>query len=251
MFNSFNVYDEYKPKTNKQKNVESQNIIYLRIGMVMAGILIFALLIYGLTKINANNPYAKLKEKSSENFVYPAYSDDTQKIPYVNIRGFEKLNKEIENLTAKYKGKSNATISYKYNINGIVLSLIISIMHDTDEVPKLIFKSYNINLDTEGVIIDNQLLKYYGIDTNTVDKKVQAKFQEHYIKEVKKGYIVKEECNFDCYLSLRGNYKAYSYYVENGNLYAYVPFDAYSIYAEEEYFKDKDFKIYLKEAPEE
>ena len=252
MFNNFKVYDDYKPKANKEVDNESKNAMYLRIGMVVSAILIFALIIYGLSKITKTDTYDNIKENRYENLVYTAnYSTEDQKIPYINIKDFSKVNMNIQDITNKYRGKSNATINYKYNTSGIILSVIISILHDTDDVPILEFVSYNINLKTKGIILDKQLLNYYNLSMEDVNKKIQAKFQQHYIKEVKEGYIVKQECNFACYLDLRGNYDKYAYYVEKGNLYAYVPFDAYTIYGEEEYFKDKDFKMYLAEAPEE
>ena len=35
------------------------------------------------------------------------------------------------------------------------------------------------------------------------------------------------------------------YYIENGKLYAYRPFNIYSVYGEEEYFTDESYKIYI------
>ena len=36
-----------------------------------------------------------------------------------------------------------------------------------------------------------------------------------------------------------------SYYIENGNLVVYKPFVFYSIFGEEEYFKEDDFKFMI------
>ena len=45
--------------------------------------------------------------------------------------------------------------------------------------------------------------------------------------------------------------KDYAFYIKDGYLVAYVPFNPYTIYGEEKYFNENSFMIKLKKAPSE
>ena len=70
----------------------------------------------------------------------------------------------------------------------------------------------------------------------------------NYEDEVYKGYLVKQECDYECFLGWRevDDYlDSVSYFVRDGKLIAYRPFTVYSVYGEEEYFTDKDYEFVI------
>lgn len=230
---------------------DPSNSAHVKIGLGFCFALIIFFFIYGIVVFTNDNSYKNIKENTRLGLVYSTdNSTEDRNIPYINIKNFSTVNENINNFVNKYKDEEDI-ISYDYEVNGVILSLIISAIYEDEEVPSVSFLSYNINLEQGKVISDSRLIDYYGLNTDNIEEIVKDNFGEHYKKEIKKGYIIEEECNFDCYLGNRGEYHNYAYYISDGNLYAYVPFDIYSVYGEENYFKDEDFKMFLAEAPEE
>ena len=112
------------------------------------------------------------------------------------------------------------------------------------------FKSYNINLKTLELYSNDQLMNLFGInDYSDVESVIASTFENYYDDIVNKGYYHREECDYDCFLLYRGieDYLSdISYYVRDGNLIVFKPFQPYSIFGEEEYFTDKSFEIFIK-----
>ncbi len=102
------------------------------------------------------------------------------------------------------------------------------------------------------MIGDDYLINYYSLDSSEIKQKVKAKLYEYY-KEELSNYFEYQEVNFDNYLEMRLfnsiDTKNYAYYIRDGKLTAYVPFNPYSIYGEEKYFTDDKFIITLADAP--
>lgn len=58
---------------------------------------------------------------------------------------------------------AKSIITYEYDINGIILSLVIKVINnETTYAPEPYFRSYNINLETQEVISDQTLLEYFN-----------------------------------------------------------------------------------------
>ena len=227
------------------------NATHVKVALGICFVFIVFLFIYGIIIFTTDNTYKKIKEDTGLGLIYSTEdSSNDRNIPYINIKNFSSVNNRISEFANKHNGKEDI-ISYDYDVNGIILSLIISAVYEEEQAPSVDFLSYNINLEEGKIISDSTLIDYYGLNIDNIDEIVKDTFNEHYKKEIKKGYITEQECDFDCYLNIRGDYKKYSYYISDGNLYAYVPFSFYSFYGEEDYFKDGDFKMFLAEAPDE
>ena len=87
---------------------------------------------------------------------------------------------------------------------------------------------------------------------NQVESIIESQFQDYYNEEVAEGYFSKEECNMSCFLTYRdmnGYMENINYFINNGKLYVYKPFQVYSIFGEEEYFKDTDFEFLIAHQP--
>ena len=97
-------------------------------------------------------------------------------------------------------------------------------------------------------LIENVILSLFSVTEDDVRNKIEEKFQEFYEDEVYKGYLVKQECDYECFLGWRevDDYlDSVSYFVRDGKLVAYRPFTVYSVYGQEEYFTDKDYEFVI------
>ena len=69
---------------------------------------------------------------------------------------------------------------------------------------------------------------------------------EYFFKDEREKKIFDEECDYKCFLYMRRieNYTDnIYYYIDSAKLYVYKEFNTYSIYNEEKYYKNTDFKI--------
>ena len=114
--------------------------------------------------------------------------------------------------------------------------------------PDIDFHTYNFNLETRTLMSDEAILSLFSVTEEDVRNKIEKKFHEFYEDEVYKGYLVKQECDYECFLGWRevDDYlDSVSYFVRDGKLIAYRPFTVYSVYGEEEYFTDKDYEFVI------
>lgn len=246
---------QYKSKTNTKTNkLTSEHILMLSI----VGIAIIIMIAYTVHNYNINN-YNYIKIDKSKALIYTQFYDTAndyiKDVPYVNMNAphITEVNNRIKTFTEKYKNLNRAIITYEYEINGQVLSLIIkAVSYETNYASKVEFTSFNINVETQEVLDDATILSLYGVDTNYVKDRIKNQLQKYHTEIVKDGYYSLQQCNFNCFLKWRDidDYlDGTSYYIKKGKLYAYKPFVFASIFGEEEYFKDDDFEFLIIENP--
>jgi hypothetical protein len=243
------MYSEDKKKIFNLNNNTKKNIM-----LFVATIAIIALIIYGIYIHNIKN-YNYLKLDSNKNIVYTGYDRTYQKIitkvPYINLNSplAKSINDDIkENIVDKFMQQDANVVSYKYSISGNVLSLLImKIDNVTSYYPEYSFITYNIDLKTQKSISDAKILDLFGITSTEVNATLAKTFKKYYSNEVTKEYIPASECDYNCFLGLRNITTNYlentSYYIANGKLYVYKPFNIYSFYGEEKYFSQDNFAI--------
>ena len=222
---------------------------------ISVGLIIFIIL-FSYFKNNSSN-FNDLREDNTKPFVYTISTKKNGiyriERPYVNIGdSFGKsINEDIDSYISDYIEKDKLILSYEYNINGKVLSLVIkTVDYDVKNVPEVYFKTYNINLEEEKLLSDEELLSIYNLTNADVENIIENKFNKWYKDVVEKGYINEEECDYECFLNYRevDDYlDNVVYYIEQGKLVAYKPFVFYSIFGEEKYFKESDFMFILSE----
>lgn len=246
--------------SNKLFNFFSKNKLNQSILIAIVVFLIILIIANSIIK-NNNSNYNNIKINQSKYLVYDKYNNNEEKyskiVPMVNIDSIsvEAINKDINLFISDFINIDECIIKYEYDISGIILSVVVKIIdYETEETgPKAHFRTYNVNLDTAEAISNESILQFYGIQSEQeIAEAIKNKFQEHYTIEAKEGFIEASFCNFDCYIENRGisSYlENVSYYIKEGKLYAYKPFNFYSIYGEQEYFEEEDFQFLIKETP--
>lgn len=226
--------------------------------IIVVAIAIVAMLAYSFHENNVKN-YNYIKESWFENIIYTSYYDDRneyiKEVPYINIKGEQitEVNNQIETFSTKYTNLSRAIITYDYSITGQILSVIIkAINYETNYASEAEFISYNINLKTQQVYTNQEILDLYNINAGYVSDRIKNQLQQYHKDIIKEKYYSLQQCNFTCFLKWR-NIEDYSkgiaYYISAGKLYVYKPFVFASIFGEEEYFKDKHFVFLITEKP--
>lgn len=247
--------------SNKKKHGlnldEQKKKILIICGTIFA---IIFLLVYMFVR-KQNDNYNNIKQKKNNYLVYSKYERTKSKyavhVPYVNIKAdvINKVNDDIDLFTGEFISSKKSLVTYEYDISGIILSLVIKVVdYDTEYAPEVYFRSYNINLSTLEVISNDSLLDFFGIDELTVGNLIENQFRNYHQKIIDEGYYQADECDYSCFLGYRNvdDYlKDVNYYVKNGDLIAYKPFIFTSIFGEEEFFKDDDFKFMLVETEKE
>ena len=244
-----------KMASKKKQMPTKQKYQILLVGVILTIVLIG----YVFFAQRSSENYKDIKQYKNEYLIYTKYQDKnttySKEVPYVNLKAnvFKKVNEDITLFCQDYINSKKSVISYEYDINGIILSLVVKVINnDTTYAPEPYFRTYNINLETQEVIADDALLQFFNVNKTTVENKIKRQFQNYYSDLIKEKYYTTSECSYDCFLKWRGvdKYLDYvSYYVREGNLIAYKSFIAYSMFGEEEYFEDEDYEFEIATAP--
>ena len=154
-----------KKNVKKRINPDTKKI-YAYVGAIVAIAFIIFTFYYNSTNVNYNN----IKQDKGAYLVYTKYSDTstkyTKEVPYVNLKAevFKAVNKDILLFCDKYMDQEKSVITYEYDVNGIILSVVVKVINNaTTYAPEPYFRTYNINLETEEVISPQSVLEFYGI----------------------------------------------------------------------------------------
>ena len=249
-----------KKKTKKGKKKEISNQQTKR--LIIAGIIIVVIcIIVDLTLIIYKNHYQN-KIDIKDLLLYtdkPVVYDNqatlkkpTDKIPVINLNNsaINDINNEVTLIYNNYYINNPDYFRYEYSINNDTLSLLIIYRNkeETDTNYKYTFKTYNISLNTLTNLTENQILDKFKINSVDVSKKMDEEFSKDYNDLIKRNYIEK---NYDYNvlkdeLGLFNIVQNVNYYIENNKLYVYRYFDIYGNERVTSYFKEDNYKFYIK-----
>ena len=226
----------------------------LLITLILVLVIFFILFI--INKRSSNN-YSSLKKDTKKDIIY-TYEESSRSrsyIPQINLFSLDalKINKEIIKDSREYLDSNtpNKSVIYNYNYYKDKLSVVLTYkdINDNGEL-EFSFKTYVLDLSNDGsVMSDSDILNLYDITKMGIDNLIKKKLYDVYQDEVSKGIIDSNECDYLCYLKLRGtnNFSENSnYYIENGHLVVYRSFNVYTKYKEEKYFTRDNFKFIVK-----
>lgn len=217
-------------------------------------IFIILLVGYYLYK-NYYNNYNYIKIDTNQYLVYTKSSSYNRQnmrneIPFINIDSPDAnlVNQAIEEYAESFLENENNLFVYDSQVNGEVLSVLIKMKDYSDgySFPESEFHTYNFDLSTQTLMDEDEVLSLFHVTKDDVSSIIQKQFERYYQEEVEKGYLIPEECNYECFLNWRGisDYmNDVHYYVRDGSLIAYRGFSIYSVFSEEEFFNDESYEF--------
>ena len=215
-------------------------ILFLIIGTVI--IILISVLATSNTS-NSIDTYFSIKEEHKDDT-----TNFTSYLPNVKFSSDDakKVNEEIEqdfNNALDYE----SMFTYQVDLNDNYLSLATFYIYNDindNNYPKTIIRTYNFNLDTGNLVTDTDLLKEFSVTESDIVNTLEQEFTNYYKQELESMYFTEAECNYDCFLDLRG-IDSYSdnvfLYVVNNELHFYRPFAIYSRYEDEQFYRHEDF----------
>jgi len=222
------------------ENILNNKIIILFISLLLIALLVF----YGISKMNNRN----YNNKKLDNTKYIVYTKETrekeyylQDIPFINLKGesIGVINNDIDTYLKNFD-KENIETSYEYNINGIVLSLILKVEDHSkaDNATITYFRSYNINLNNLELLSNEAVLNYFNINENDINNKIENELKNYYNDLVNNSYINTNQCNYNCFLNNRdikpSNYSdGVEYFIRDGKLIVFKPTTFIPLYEKE------------------
>ncbi len=257
----FGVVQSKPVKTKKNINHKNKKISFhfsfkLKRIIIWCCVLIFIFLLIGYYLYNNYySNYNYIKEDKSQ---YLVYTMDTSinnqgmhnEIPYINIDSNDArlVNQTIQTYAQSFLKNKNNLIVYNSQLNGKILSVLLR-MTDYREgytFPDITFHTYNFDLDDQTLMDSEEILSLFHVSEAEVSKKIESQLKKYYQTEVDNGYFAAQECDYDCFLSWR-DIEDYDYldsvyyYIKNGSLIAYRPFNIYSVYGEENFFDEESY----------
>ena len=212
--------------------------------LIIVVIFIFVFFLINL-KIEKDIDYSNLLKYDYADIVYET-TVSGQKAPVINIDGelFEMINVEIGEI---YTKNSDKNITYKYNVSGDILSIMLTLI-ETDSTGKKKFDYVGYNIDLENLVMlpSLDLLNRFGIEEEQLHFYLANKFMNYYLDLVDKGYLTEDKCDYNCFIEECDMFDFVfetEFYVNDGNLEVYKVFNIYTKYNYEDYFSNEPFKF--------
>lgn len=239
-------------RNNKRRKIE-----YSKPLLIFVTIILISFIVTIIINKRSIEDYSIIKADTKKEYIYTYKENQRSRsyIPQINIfsKDASKVNKEIIEESKEYLNSNtpDISVSYKYNQYKNILSVVMTYkILNTNKELEFFFKTYVFDLKQDGKLLsDVEILNMYDITTVGIDNLIKKKLLEIYNDEVNKGIINKNECNYKCFLDLRGSEdfsKRAKYYIENGHLVVYRAFNVYSKYKEQKYFTRDHFKFIIK-----
>ncbi len=220
------------------------------IGIIILSILFIGILFYFQNNKKMN--YKKVLENQNYDIVYDKLKTEKDQVPYININNniIKNINKEIDSLYQYYLIYSPNGFHYQYNISDDILSIIItaSVIQPESTHYDILYKSYNIDLNTIKPLKNEEILKKYNITEEKMKYYLSNKFLNYYNDLIKQKYFTEEECNFKCFLenkNVENILEDNNYYINHGHLELYKYFNIFTDYQEENYFNEESFHFVI------
>ena len=189
-------------------------------------------------------------------FKNPVSSKSTKNgdMPYINVGGKDTkaINEYIDNIYKTYGTNKFTKISYKTSINNNIVSVLIDINLYNEDIKDYTKKFIGFNVKKDGTFLDKEeLASIYGYSLVEIIDRVENRLKAFYEDEAIKGYIEKEECDFNCYLSyargINNILDEISLVIENNKLVVYINLSKDDINGDKAYFEslEEPYKLIL------
>ena len=201
--------------------------------IIIASVMILFLIGYHYYRTQKNN-YNLIKINRSEYLVYTEketqYGNYNQYKPFLNIKGETGtlINQDITSYLSNFE-KENICVTYDYDINGKVLSLILKVEDYSyvESAAVLYFRSYHVRLDTLDILSNEDILEFFDMNQESFNSILNQKIEEYYYGLVNQNLINANQCDFSCFLEARdftNGIEDVELFVKDGKLVAFKPY---------------------------
>ncbi len=254
------IYDKPKKPTTTHKQNKKRvqfNTNNILIIIIFCALLAIIGIIYFHQHQKSIDSYQYLKIYEEYPLIMTRYDNENEQypivVPYINIDSNEMAgaNDAILAYAQSFANKKNNAITYEYEINGSILSLVLkAVNNNTGGDPIVDFKTYNINLEKIEILNADEVLELFDANYNQVEAIIKNKFQTYYKQEVQEGYIDKSACAYECFLNWRGvsadNYlDKVNFYIKSGQLVAYKPFVTQTLLNEDKFYENETYEFQI------
>lgn len=175
-------------------------------------------------------------------------------LPYLNLEGVvaEAFNKKVKELYEEADADKNEQFSYQYAVsdNYVSIALVTNKLVANTSYPKTEIETHTFDIENRSEVSEEELLEIFGHTDTEFGDHFKKTMESYYQEEIEKGYLDKKECNYTCFLNIRGVYNYYDdihLFVQKNKLLYYRPFIIYNAYEDEEMYelKEEDFLFSL------
>lgn len=224
----------------KKKKIKSKINTYIFIVVL----LIFLITMYAVNSLLNKKTTNSLLLDSSENIVYTYYEDkDKEKeIPILNLKKLNvEVNESINSFVEPYINKDYNKIYYHYQINGNVLSLLLTIEDYEKEGPADVqYLSFIIDLKKNKILNNTEILNMFNKDEEEIKLVLYKNFKSIYEEEINKQ-IIPSNISYDEFLSsheITNFIDQISYDIKDSKLLVYLDYNIWSPYEIEPYLDE-------------
>lgn len=156
------------------------------------------------------------------------------------------INQEIETKynTAIQNRYQQFTYTASLNKNYLSVALITNKINSATGHAYSDIDTYTFDLDSEKLVTDDELLQTFSTSWEAIASSFEQEMQNFYQEELKSMYFLESDCNYQCFLNSR---EVTSYednlhlFVVNDQLMYYRPFNIFSRWNEEDFYRYEDF----------
>ena len=237
---------------DEEKKIKIIRLIFIIVGIVLIVAFIIGLIVTGdngtgstTSNNNSNNEDSLVEQRTS--YTYPD-SEVQSFLPYINLDSDDAstVNAELNNRYNQAIRTGNIQFTYRYSEGEDYLSLVAITNRIDSETgnPYSTFETYNFDLETGSLLSTAELLNRFGKTMQQAAASFEHVMETYYEQELESMYFTEEMCDYNCFLNLRG-ITDYSndikLFVEHDELKLYRAFQAFSIYGEEQFYRNEDF----------
>ena len=233
-------------ETEHPKNTSKPKALILLAICIVSIIVIIVYQIY----MNYNSNFNYLKTDRGEALVYTSYSQNKKEVPCINVdsQDIRNINNDIVDFCNNYVNSEASEIKYEYSLSGNYLSVVVKVVDELEGKPIIVFKSYVVNLNTKTALTKEEIYNLFNVTDDIIYAKIHNKYIDYYDEECKEGYLEEQQCNFDCFLEMRGGNEYLNniqYFIRDGKLSLFKPFDVSLAFGEDEFYTEDRFEFQI------
>jgi len=224
--------------------------IYKKEFTIIIVILIAIILIYIISFFTSSKDENKIFNHEDYIIEKEKFDDENGKyvLPYINIENkkVKEINKKIIEDYYKVKLTNNGTFDYLYTKKDKFISLLtISSFFTDGDSSQMEYNSYNIDVENNKVLSNEDVLKIYNYDIEYVKEIIKNKMYSYYQFEIDNNYIEKlytfEDYLTDRDLTIDDNFNIYI--DEDNKLKVYKTFNLSYAMTFDEYFLSNPYEF--------